>query len=70
MLTNERERKICAKYSKRDDDGHVHCFECPLRKYNEWDFRCKATSSYNRHTRKWEYDYKGEEVENGRIHRA
>lgn len=28
-LTSE-EKKICKEYSKRDADGLVHCFECPL----------------------------------------
>ena len=58
MLTNDRERKICAKYSARDDTGHVHCHKCPLNKGNPeaWDFRCKATCHYNRHTGEWEPD--------------
>ena len=58
MLTNDRERKICEKYSKEDRTGHVHCNECPLRKgFGTYDFRCKANSYYDRHTREWEYDY-------------
>lgn len=28
-LTPE-EQKICEKYGKRDEDGEVHCYECPL----------------------------------------
>lgn len=58
MLTNPREQKICDKYSKRDVDGYVHCKECPLTKgdANYYDFRCKANSHYDRHTKEWEYD--------------
>ena len=58
MLTNDRERRICAKYSAIDEQGYVHCNECPLNKGNHrmWDFRCKATCHYNRRTREWEFD--------------
>ena len=57
MLTNEREQKICDKYSKRDENDKVHCNECPLRKgEGNYDFRCKANSHYNRKTKEWEYD--------------
>ena len=61
MITNERERKICEKYSTYDSEGKVHCKECPLIKGNptSWDFRCKANSHYNRKTQEWEYDEKG-----------
>ena len=58
MLTTDKERRICAKYSAYDESGHVHCSECPLTKGNprSWDFRCKANSHYDRHTKEWEYD--------------
>lgn len=58
MLTNEREKAICKKYSAHDENGFVHCDECPLSKGNPeiWDFRCKANSHYNRHTHEWEFD--------------
>ncbi len=61
MITNEKERKICKKYSAYDDDGHVHCNECPLQKGNpaQWDFRCKANSHYDRHLKEWVYDKSG-----------
>ena len=56
-LTNEREKKLCEKYRARDKAGKVHCFECPLSKATGyWDFRCKANSFYNRHTKEWEYE--------------
>ena len=63
MLTNDKERKICAKYSERDETGHVHCHSCPLNKGNpaQWDFRCKANSHYDRKTREWEFDEDMEE---------
>ena len=58
MLTNERDRKICARYSQRDERHRVHCFECPLQKGNFelWDFRCKANSHYDRKIQDWVYD--------------
>lgn len=65
MLTNKREQAICKTYGVVDESGHVHCPECPLYKGNpyRWDFRCKANSHYNRHTKEWEYDVEeGEKV--------
>lgn len=58
MITNKKEQKICDKYSNRDENGKVHCKECPLSKGNptNWDFRCKANSHYNRHSKEWEWD--------------
>lgn len=58
MLTNDREKRICAKYSAYDENNRARCSECPLHKGNfeMWDFRCKANSHYDRHTREWEYD--------------
>ena len=57
MLKNDKERKICEKYSW-DDAGKVHCNECPLYKGNfrAHDFRCKANSHYDRHLKDWVYD--------------
>lgn len=26
----DKETAICKRYSKRDENGKVHCFECPL----------------------------------------
>ena len=58
MILSEKDKKICKKYSAYDETGHVHCNECPLLKGDpdSYDFRCKANSSYNRHTKEWEYD--------------
>jgi hypothetical protein len=57
MITNNREQKICDKYSAYDETGYVHCNECPLRKSEgNYDFRCKANSHYDRQTKEWEYD--------------
>ena len=58
MLTTDREKSICEKYGAYDKNNRVHCDECPLRKGDpaQYDFRCKATSHYNRRTREWEYD--------------
>ena len=60
-LTTEREKKICQKYSSYDETDHVHCAECPLVKgdIRSWDFRCKANSHYNKHSKEWEFDEDG-----------
>ena len=58
MITTARDQKICDKYRMHDDAGYVHCYECPLGKgvAGSYDFRCKANSHYDRHTKEWEYD--------------
>ena len=30
MKLTKAEKAICNKYSKRDENNTVHCFECPL----------------------------------------
>lgn len=57
MLT-ERQKKICEKYSARDRDNRVHCFECPLNVGNPdyYDFRCRANSHYDRKKGEWVRD--------------
>ena len=53
MFTNDREKRICAKYRAADKNGYVHCNECPLvRRY----LICKAIAHYDRHTREWVTD--------------
>ena len=64
MLTNDRERRICERYSVKTDNGIGHlCYKCPMLKASDdkYDFRCKANSHYNRNTREWEYDEESEE---------
>ena len=58
MILNQKDQKICDKYSAYDNSGRVHCWECPLIKGDpsQYDFRCKANSHYNRKTQVWEYD--------------
>ena len=57
MLTNDKERRICEKYSAKDENGHVRCYECPLNKsVYRYDYRCKAICHYDKHLRKWVYD--------------
>ena len=57
MITTKREQAICEKYRKRDSNGYVHCYECPLRKEVGFYYTlCKSNSHYNRHTKEWEYD--------------
>lgn len=50
---NEKQKKICQKYSARDKHGFVHCKECPLV-IDAGAFMCKANSVYNRRTKEWE----------------
>ena len=54
MLTKKQEA-ICDRYSLPDENGHVHCAECPLM-ISPYYLMCKANASYNRHTREWEFD--------------
>lgn len=38
MKLTKAEQSICDKYSKRDENNTVHCFECPLvisKEYSE-----------------------------------
>ena len=60
MLTNDREKRICAKYSAKDNEGHVHCSECPLVK---GDLMCKAIAYYDRKAKGWVYEF--ERIEKG-----
>ena len=30
MRLTKEEQEICKKYSERDENNTVHCFECPL----------------------------------------
>lgn len=60
-LTNDREKKICAKYSARDEYGNVHCNICPLVKSRRKTM-CKANSHYDRHNREWVLDDVGNTV--------
>lgn len=46
MLSNERQRRICTKYSARDHEGLVHCNECPLVISVAWCM-CHANSHYD-----------------------
>lgn len=54
MLTNKKEKRICDKYKARDNEGKVHCYECPLRVYDEEiETMCKAWCHYDRRFKKW-----------------
>lgn len=54
MLKTERDKKICARYSARDETGKVHCSECPLVRPSPYsDVSCVATAHYDRHLREW-----------------
>ena len=40
---------------KADENGFVHCYECPLV-IDEYNLMCKANSHYDRHIKKWTMD--------------
>lgn len=56
-LTNEREKRICARYSTAGEDGKVKCLTCPLNYINYGTdmppMTCKAIMHYDRHRREW-----------------
>lgn len=59
-LTNERERRICERYSAARADGKVNCVACPLN-YRHYgvdmpEMACKAITHYDRHRREWLWD--------------
>ncbi len=57
MLTTEKQKKICEKYSARDSNWKVHCNECPLRLPQVWSLgACRATYHYDRHRKEWVLD--------------
>lgn len=60
MLTTERQKRICAKYSAKDAEGHVHCDECPLVIHAGW-IMCRANAHYDRHLREWDFDEEDKE---------
>ena len=48
MLRTKEQRRTCAKYSAHDENGNVHCRECPL--VVDLDgFMCRAWTHYDRH---------------------
>ena len=49
----EKQEKICAQYSARDESGKVHCCDCPLVVERE-EMLCRRNAVYNRKTRQWE----------------
>lgn len=55
MLKTEKDKSICTKFSTPDENGWVHCPECPLM-INAYELMCKANTSYNRKTKTWECD--------------
>lgn len=54
MLT-DKQKKICEKYSKRDENDQVHCQECPLA-ISHADATCRAFMHYDRKKHEWMED--------------
>lgn len=54
MKLNSEEKAICNHYKTRDDNGQVHCCECPLRFNNTTCKRNISAAEYRR-------EYLGEE---------
>ena len=46
MLSTDEQRKICAQYSQRDENGLVQCNRCPLVISIYWCM-CHANSHYD-----------------------
>ena len=46
MLSTDEQRKICAEYGKRGEDGLVRCNQCPLVISVYWCM-CHANSHYD-----------------------
>lgn len=56
-LKNDKEKRICAKYSARDVEGFVHCDECPLIVNDERPVPyCKAVAHYDTRLKEWILD--------------
>lgn len=54
MLT-KKQKKICEKYSARDENGLVHCKECPLV-LDSYTYTCRAFMHYDKHKQIWVED--------------
>lgn len=46
MLSTEEQKKLCAKYRKKDHTGHVQCHDCPLV-ISVTYLMCHANSHYD-----------------------
>ena len=55
MLRNDKEKAICEKYSAKDQNGKVHCSDCPLV-VSAAALMCKATAHYNYRRKEWVFD--------------
>ena len=55
MLTTEKNKRICRKYSTPDKDGLVHCRDCPLV-ISRRDRTCRAFMHWDRHRMEWGMD--------------
>lgn len=51
MRLTKEEKEICKKYSERDENNTVHCFECPLV-IDRLACICKANADRTIHVRK------------------
>ena len=57
MLRNDCERKICAEYSKKDENGRVRCSECPLLLIQITSYgACKANHHWSNEREEWVAD--------------
>lgn len=52
-MTKEQKKKICEKYSAYDENGLVHCNECPLVVGDKREHLCKMNSYYDRKRKEW-----------------
>ena len=55
MLTSDYDKYICEKYSKKDEQGYVHCDKCPLL-IDGYELMCKANAHYDKKRKEWMFD--------------
>lgn len=54
MKLTDEEKEICKKYGRRDEEGFVHCHECPLA-FDIRYYLCKSNLTKN----EWK-EYRGD----------
>lgn len=45
MKLTKTEEEFCRKFGTPDEEGNVHCDDCPLDLSSEWEMCCYATIS-------------------------
>ena len=53
MLRTDWDKKICAEYLKRDEDGNVYCDRCPLSLPQITPGACRANHHWSKEREEW-----------------